>query len=72
MNDLQVKMKMQEIARAVAAKVPDRAFFVLVWPSEPGQQAIYVGNASRDQAVEGMKDFITRNGGPNLPVGDRN
>ena len=69
MNDHAVRLKLQEIAKGVSRQIPGRAFAVLVWPSAVGEQVHYVGNASRESAVAGMKEFIERNpkGPPTFP-----
>ncbi len=70
MTDPEVAAKMQAIARDVKKHLNGRAFFVMVWPSDAGEKAHYVGNASREDARAGMMDFIQRDAPINLPPRD--
>lgn len=66
MNDNQVKLSLQDAAREMERRFPDRGFAFFVFPREPGQRAQYVSNADRRRVLKAMGEIIIQ-GLPGLP-----
>ena len=69
MKDDVVKLELQDAAKEIARRFPDRAFSLFVCPAEQGQRAQYVANAPREQAIVAMSELI-RAGLPGIPGRD--
>jgi len=66
MNDIAVKMALQDAAREIQRRFPDRAFALFVLPAVKGQSAQYVSNAARDEVMRAM-GALRAQGLPGIP-----
>lgn len=64
MTDADAKRVMTDLSHTVTKKIPNRPFFVFVWPDTSDGRALYVGNGDPKHVVTAMRDFISHHEHP--------